>query len=185
MTKARHRLNIAVCGLLASALNACTMQEGVVCEPCQCGAASVSLEAEQRFDEVLPDMTSALQVFGVAEESAIHVIIQLSEPPGHEKRLRVCDMSEEQWVAHWGDDWQRQRDVLVRRLTDLRFLANQLVGRAAYLKSAGETDKAVKILNAVKRLGAANQGPGVPKVCDIVGKAIENLAEKNLAAMHD
>ena len=92
-------------------------------------------------------------------------------------------MSEQEWVAHWGDAWERQRDILARRLTHLRFLANQLVGRAVYLKSLGEKQKAATILRAVKRLGAANRGPGVPLVCDIVGKAIEELADKSLAAM--
>lgn len=183
MTKAKCQIMVAACCLSAITVSACTMHESVECEPCQCGTALSSLDGNRRFDEVLPDMTAALQLFGVAEDSAIRVIIQLAESPEHDKLLRVCDMSEEQWVAHWGDDWQRQRDVLVRRLTDLRFLANQLVGRAAYLHGAGETDKAVKILNAVKRLGAANRGPGVPLVCDIVGKAIEELADKSLAAM--
>ena len=183
MTRAiRHLMYVAYC-LSAFSGSGCTTHESVECRPCECGFASSSLDGDQRFEESLPDLTSALQLFGVAEDSAARAILQLAESPEHQKLLCVCDMSEQEWVAHWGDAWERQRDVLVRRLTHLRFLANQLVGRAVYLKSLGEKQKAATILRAVKRLGAANRGPGVPLVCDIVGKAIEELADKSLAAM--
>lgn len=180
MTRAKSWMMRVTCCLSAFAVSACAMNESVECAPCKCGASSTM--GAHSFDEELPDMTAALQLFGVAEESALLSIVQLAESPDHEKRLRLCDMSEEEWIAHWGSDWERQGGVLARRLTHLRFLANQLVDRAIYLKSAGEQEKAVIALTVVKRLGAANRGPGVPRICDIVGKAIEELADRNLAA---
>lgn len=183
MTRDMHRLISGICFLFAFAVSGCSTHESVKCEPCHCDIESSPMDGSLRFEETLPDMTAALQLFGVAEESALRSIVELAESPEHEKRLRLCDMSEQEWVAHWGGEWERQRDILTRRLTHLRFLARQLVDRAIYLNSAGEQEKAVKILTTVKRLGAANRGPGVPLVCDIVGKAIEELVDKNLAAI--
>lgn len=153
--------------------------------PHECVEAPLNASPTEASSGDQPGMAVALRRFREAEDSAISVILQLAESVEHEKRLRVCDLSEAEWIAQAGVHWESQRTELAGLLQDLRFLSNELVSRAAYANGAGDVRLARKYLNAAKRLGAANRGPGVPLVCDIVGKAIEELADKNLATMSE
>ena len=77
-----------------------------------------------------------------------------------------------------------EREALTKEALDtlriMRHLGRELHHRAKEAHRNGDDAQAARLLGAMKRLGQANRGPEVMHIVDLVGKAIEQLADKAL-----
>lgn len=164
---------------------ACSMNAGRTSGSGENAAASPDTTSYYASDADQPGIADTLRQFRQAADAAISIILQHADSAQHQELLRLCNMSEAEWIAHVGADFENERLVLSQQLNDLRFISNELIKRAAYANSVGDVASAKKYIRAAKRLGAANRGPGVPLICDLGGKAIEDLVDRNFPKMPD
>lgn len=98
--------------------------------------------------------------------------------------LRTFHITEQQFV----ELSQSEREALQKRMLEtlghLRSLARELQQRARQATADGHPGAAQELVEAMRRLAAANRGPQVCRLVDLFGQRIDKLADQALAE-HD
>ena len=79
---------------------------------------------------------------------------------------------------------ERVRENMIAKSTVMRDIARGIDLMAQEANAAGDWETAATMLRALKRFGAANRGPEVTKLIDLVGRAIEDLADRGLSRLN-
>lgn len=109
-------------------------------------------------------------------EQALQQVMLAAGRPDWRRQLCLYPMTEAQFVRLP----ESRRDALQKRmladLDTLRAIARAMAQRAADAQRAGEAEQARRWRTALRRLGEANRGGGVPDLVELVGKAIVRRA---------
>ncbi len=145
--------------------------------PSQPNEASVSASGAPHIENVLDQWSAG------RHEEAVRALLMLSESQAPPAAYRPFDLTERQFAELPQTDRDALREKMLARLDVLRELARELARRARQAAAQGHREEAERLLKVVKRLGAANRGPEVTLVVDLVGQAIERLADDELAEL--
>jgi hypothetical protein len=130
------------------------------------------------------DIDDILDLYSAGEhDAAVRMLLELAESRATSDRYRPFNFTEKEFIALP----QAERDALSEKMVAtteiMRQLARELTQRALMASKSGEFTKSAELLMSAKRLGAANQGPEVTLLLDLVGEAIETLADRRLAEL--
>lgn len=111
------------------------------------------------------------------------MLLVLCESDARISALRPYVMSERQFVTLPETQRESLRMRMAERMIVMRDVGREAIGRGQAAAATGKLSEARRLLRAVKRLGAANRGPQVTLVADLVGKALEDRADIALAEL--
>jgi hypothetical protein len=150
--------------------------------PPAAAASAASTPTSQPIEAIL-DQWSAGQ-----REEAIQALLALYDSQAAEVCYRPCSMSEQEFVAQWGEKgavWgEAFRQKLAAQLGVLRQIARELERRAKEAAAAGDLAAATRLLETLKRVGAANRAPGLVLIAGLVGEKLEEVADAGLAELN-
>lgn len=92
------------------------------------------------------------------------------------KKYRLYDFSEAHFVSLPVDRRERLQEEMMAKLRLLREFARELDHRRKEARDAGDTAGEQRVTSALMKLASANTGPDVPKVVELVGRAIQAVA---------
>ncbi len=124
----------------------------------------------------------------IAEERkgrAVELFLELVDGRPEPSALRPIRLSEEDFVRLPATERDRLQEELLSTFGHARALAKEIDRRARDALAEGNRDRARKLLEGLKHLGAANVGPEVTKLAELVGEAMVRLAEDGLSAMKE
>lgn len=117
------------------------------------------------------------------QEEAVRDFLHLAETQPSAASYRPFDFSEEQFVSLPEAERDLMQEKILAKLKVLRKFARELDRRAKAALRTGDYTTAERLLVSMKRLGAANTGPEVTRVVELVGRAIESLADGELVQL--
>jgi hypothetical protein len=107
------------------------------------------------------------------KEYAVRRFLQLADTEPSTASYRLFDFSEEYFVSLPEAERDALQEKMLAKFRVLREFARELLRRAEAAVSAGDHATAERLLVNMKRLGAANTGPEVTLVADLVGRKIK------------
>ena len=130
------------------------------------------------------DINAVLDRYSAGEyDTSIRMLLELAQSGATPLSYRPFNLTEKEFIALPQAERDALGEKMVVRLKIMRELARELGQRALKASMPGESTKSAELLMAAKRLGGANQGPEVTLVVDLVGQAIENLADRHLSQL--
>jgi predicted aspartyl protease len=117
------------------------------------------------------------------QEDAVRAFLRLAEMQPADAGYRLFDCSEQQFVSLPEAERDQLREKMLARIKVARAFARELDRRAKEALAANDYPTAERLLAGLKRWGAANTGPEVARLTDLVGKALEKLADDGLAKL--
>jgi len=117
------------------------------------------------------------------QEDAVLAFLRLAEEQPADASYRLFDCSEQQFVSLPEAERDQLREKMLARFKVVRAFARELDRRAKEALAANDYPRAERLLAGLKRWGAANTGPEVARLTDLVGKALETLADDGLAKL--
>lgn len=116
-------------------------------------------------------------------EEAIALLVELCASNADDSALRAYDMSEREFISLPEAQREFLRMRMAERMSVMGAVGREAIGRGQAAAATGKLSEARRLLRAVKRLGAANRGPQVTLVADLVGQALEDRADIALAEL--
>jgi hypothetical protein len=111
-------------------------------------------------------------------EEAIQTALELQRSKASIERWRVCDSSEETFVADPRDELETRKAELLERINILRDCVREMDRRICEQIVSGELDNAELSIEFIHHLGKANLNPHVPLIVDLVGQHFIKISEK-------
>ena len=145
----------------------------------QASSASSPTIAGHDINDVLALMSDKRQ------EQAIELFLELvdSDPPP--SVLRPVQLSEDQFIRLPRAERERLQEELLATFDQVRALAKEIERRAQDSLAREDRPRAKRLLEGLRQFGAANIGPEVTKLAELVGQAMVNLAEQGLSAINE
>ncbi len=173
---------VGLCVMIAGP--ACRPGPGPVNRPASGEQASSRPAEPQTPRPAAPSIGTVLDQWTAGRhEEALSTLMTISESYAAPACYRPFDITEPQFVALPQAEREALREKMLAGLVVLRKIARELDRRAREAAAAGDPERAAKLLEVMKRLGAANRGPEVTRLVDLVGQAIEKLAERGLSEL--
>jgi len=115
-------------------------------------------------------------------DEAVAAVLKLYDAQAEDRAWRPYVLSEREFVALPEKERTRLQKEMIDRSATIRGLGKELHQRAVEAAQRGDSELAARLVGALGRFGQANQGDSVTKLMDLVGKALEELAERPLTA---
>lgn len=117
------------------------------------------------------------------EDEAVRAFLRLGQMPPTDASYRLFDLSERQFVALPEVERDQLQQRMLAKFKVVRAFARDLDRRANEALASDDLPMAEKLLLSMKRLGKANTGPEVAHLTNLVGKAIQKLADQGLTRL--
>jgi hypothetical protein len=117
------------------------------------------------------------------EDEAVLSFLQFAQTHSSDASYRFFNCSEKQFVALPEAERDQLLEKMLAKFKVVRKFARELDRRAKEALAANDYPTAERLLAGLKRWGAANTGPEVARLTDLVGKALEKLADDGLAKL--
>jgi hypothetical protein len=113
-------------------------------------------------------------------DEAVAAVLKLYDAQAEDRAWRPYVLSEREAVALPEKERVRLQQEMIDRGVTIRGLGRELRQRAVEAAQRGDNELAGRLVGALRRFGQANQGESVTKLMDLLGKALEELADRPL-----
>lgn len=132
------------------------------------------------------DINDILQQWSAGHpDEAVANFLQLYDEDAPDSSYRPFDLSEHQFVLLPAGERDPLKQEMLAKFAILQKFSRELQSQAKAAVAAGDYARAKRLLLAMKQLGQANTGPEVTLLANLVGTAIEALANQELAELDD
>jgi len=97
-------------------------------------------------------------------------------PPSPESNWRVDMLSEKEFVALPQAEREEHRTTMLRKIELARALASEINRRGSLAIANDKPAEAAKYIQAMQRLAAANRGPNVTLLLNLIGESFARRA---------
>jgi len=107
-------------------------------------------------------------------------MLKLYGAQAEDRAWRPYALSEREFAALPEKERTRLQEEMIDRSATIRGLGKELRQRAVDAAQRGDSELAARLVGALRRFGQANQGDSVTKLMDLLGKVLEELADRPL-----